>query len=167
MREAATSYFSSVRLGPKQVRVLKRQQAVFLDTAEQIVTLVTGAPSGGTRNLVTCHLAPAAFRVLGVLLLAAPDVTSYPVLYAGLYCSNECFEALLATGSLLAAEFQGVVTEGSKRLSVLSEVEFEQRVQPVRYAVKRVKQVLDHKPFGWMVENHYRQGYLLTGVSQS
>lgn len=167
MRAPAVSSLSLFRLTPYQVRVLKRQQALFLDAAEQIVMLVSSAPRGSTRNLVSCHLSPAAFRVLGVLLLAAPNVTSYPMLVAGLYCSNECFEALLATGSLLAAEFQTEVAERARQLGSLSDTECEQRLQPVRYAVKSVKQVLKDKPFGWEVENHYGQGYLLTGVPQS
>jgi hypothetical protein len=167
MKASADVRHSNFRLTRQQVQVLKKRQALFLDAAEQIVTLVMGAQSGITRSLVSSHLSPAAFRVLGILLLAAPNVTSYPMLYAGLYCSNECFEALLAMGTLLAAEFQGVVAESSKRLGALSEAEFEQRVQPIRYAVKSVKQVLRHKPFGWIVENHYGQGYLLADVSQS
>lgn len=157
-----TAGLSIFRLTAQQVRLLKRRQVLFMNASEQIVTLVTDAQSGGTKGPVVCHLSPAAFRVLGILVLAAPDVTSYPMLYAGLYCSNECFEVLLATGSLLAAEFQTVVAQGRKRLGTLSETAFEHQVQPVRYAVKSVKHILGHHPFGWMVENRYGQGYLLT-----
>jgi hypothetical protein len=162
MRASTSAGLSIFRLTAQHVRLLKRRQVLFLNTSDQIVTLLTGVQNGTARNTVVCHLSPAAFRVLGILILAAPDVTSYPMLYAGLYCSNECFEALLATGSLLAPEFQTEVAQGRKRLGALSETEFERQVQPVRYAMKSVKYLLRRQPFGWMVENRYGQGYLLT-----
>ena len=157
-----TSGLSIVRLTAQQVRLLKRRQVLFMNTSDQIVTLLTGVQNGGARSMAVCHLAPAAFRVLGILILAAPDVASYSMLYAGLYCSNACFEALLATGSLLAAEFQTEVAQGRHRLGALSETEFERQIQPVRYALKGVKHALCRQPFGWVMENRYGQGYLLT-----
>ena len=166
MKASTTAGLSIFRLTPQHVRLLKRRQVLFMNTSTQIVTLVTGAQSGSTGGPIVCHLAPAAFRVLGILMLAAPDVTSYPMLYAGLYCSNECFEALLATGSLLAAEFQTEVAQVRKRLGTVIDAAFEQQVQPVRYAVKSVKQTLCRQPFGWVVENRYGQGYLLTAAPE-
>jgi hypothetical protein len=154
-----------VRFDQRHLRLLKRQQALFLDPSEQTVTLVAGALNGGPRSLVSCHLPPASFRVFAVLLLAAPDIASHPMLHASLSCPDVCLEAMLASGSLLVAEFQAMVTEWRKRFRALSEAEFENQLQPVRYAVKKLNQALRQKPFDWRVENKYGQGYVLVGVT--
>lgn len=156
-----------VRFDQRHLRLLKRQQALFVDPSEQTITLVAGALNGGPRSLLSCHLPPASFRVCAVLLLAAPEIVSHPMLYASLYCPDACIEAMLTAGSLLVAEFQALVAQCGKRFHALNEAEFENQLQPVRYAVKRLNQALRQKQFGWKADNKYGQGYVLIEVTLS
>lgn len=153
------------RFDHERMRLLKKHQALFLDPSEHLVINVRGTLTGNTRNLVSCHLSPTAFRLLAVLLFSAPEVTPYHLLFAGLYCPETCIESILRTGSLLVAEFQSLAADWRKQLGSLSETDIKHRLRPIRDALQRLNRTLKDRQFEWEVSNKYRQGYLLLSLS--
>jgi hypothetical protein len=162
----ATSHIQTYRLEPQHTRFLRKQQVVYIDMKDQLVTLVSGSLAGPA-NLVSCRLTPTTFRALVILLLAAPDIASYAQLYAGLSCSDERLEALVSLRSLSESGFQTLVQRAKEQLSPLREEELKRQLVPVRHALVALKAILAQKRFAWRIVNKYNIGYMLMEANPS
>lgn len=152
------------RLGPDQTRLLSKGQMLYLDVEDQIVALMTGAPSGSV-GLRACRLSPASLRAFVILLLVAPDTASYATLQAGLTCSEECLTTILINGTLTTSEFQTLVQEARGHLAPLGTKAFKRQLVPLRHALDRLEHSLVQKRFPWTLASHYKSGYLLVEVA--
>jgi hypothetical protein len=110
-----------------------------------------------------------AFRALGLLLLAEEGV-GYEVLLTGLYSPDAVWSAVLQNWSLSVPAFQEELNRKQAYLASLQKGAMEAEMQQIRRAVKGragVAPILERAGFGWMVQTHYKNGYVLCPTQEA